>query len=164
MCAALRRGDGCRLRWNDADLKSGSISVKTAKIGVRVEIPIWPLLREVLIERQMDAAGEYVFPEQAQMYERDCSCVSLRAKKVPQQAGFYEGAMNNEHGPSSGKQREKLHGQDFHSFRVTLITMALAQGVPIELVQRVAGHSVVGAPCGMAAVGLPRSAIHHLLK
>ena len=33
--------------------------------------------------------------------------------------------------------------RDFHSFRVTWITVALAAGVPLELVQRVTGHRTV---------------------
>jgi len=32
---------------------------------------------------------------------------------------------------------------DFHSFRVTWITLAPAAGVPLELVQRVTGHKTV---------------------
>ena len=38
----------------------------------------------------------------------------------------------------NGQRRASLH--DFHSFRVTWITLALAAGVPLELVQRVTGH------------------------
>jgi hypothetical protein len=30
--------------------------------------------------------------------------------------------------------------RDFHSFRVTLVTLALTAGVPLELVQKVTGH------------------------
>ena len=33
--------------------------------------------------------------------------------------------------------------RDFHSFRVTWITIALAAGVPLEIVQRVTGHKTV---------------------
>ena len=33
--------------------------------------------------------------------------------------------------------------RDFHSFRVTWITIALAAGVPMELVTRVTGHKTV---------------------
>jgi hypothetical protein len=33
--------------------------------------------------------------------------------------------------------------RDFHSFRVTWITLALSAGVPLELVQRVTGHRTV---------------------
>ena len=41
----------------------------------------------------------------------------------------------------NGQRRASLH--DFHSFRVTWITLALAAGVPLELVQRVTGHRTV---------------------
>ena len=38
----------------------------------------------------------------------------------------------------NGQRRASVH--DFHSFRVTWITLALAAGVPLELGQRVSGH------------------------
>jgi len=38
----------------------------------------------------------------------------------------------------NGKRRASV--RDFHSFRVTWITLALSAGVPLELVQRVTGH------------------------
>ncbi len=41
----------------------------------------------------------------------------------------------------NGQRRASLH--DFHSFRVTWITLALAAGVPLELVQRVTGQRTV---------------------
>ena len=41
----------------------------------------------------------------------------------------------------SGQRRASV--RDFHSFRVTWITLALAAGVPLELVQRVTGHRTV---------------------
>ncbi|MBE7504417.1 MAG: hypothetical protein HS113_29820 [Verrucomicrobiales bacterium] len=41
----------------------------------------------------------------------------------------------------NGKRRASV--RDFHSFRVTWITLALAAGVPLELVQRVTGHRTV---------------------
>jgi hypothetical protein len=37
-----------------------------------------------------------------------------------------------------GKRRASL--RDFHSFRVTWVTLALTAGVPLELVQKVTGH------------------------
>ena len=40
-----------------------------------------------------------------------------------------------------GLRRASLH--DFHSFRVTWITLALAAGVPMVLIQRVTGHRTV---------------------
>lgn len=37
-----------------------------------------------------------------------------------------------------GKRRASV--RDFHSFRVTWVTLALTAGVPLELVQKVTGH------------------------
>jgi hypothetical protein len=49
--------------------------------------------------------------------------------------------------PSRGTvQGEREHGlrkaslRDFHSFRVTWVTVALTAGVPLEIVQKVTGH------------------------
>ncbi|MBE7499174.1 MAG: hypothetical protein HS113_02475 [Verrucomicrobiales bacterium] len=41
----------------------------------------------------------------------------------------------------NGRRRASV--RDFHSFRVTWITLALAAGVPLELVQRVTGNRTV---------------------
>ena len=43
-------------------------------------------------------------------------------------------------GRAEGKGSRRASVRDFHSFRVTWITLALAAGVPLELVQRVTGH------------------------
>jgi integrase len=142
ICTAMREGDCCRLKWGDVDLKGGFISVKTAKTGVRVEIPIWPLLREVLIERQIGEAGAYVFPEQAAMYCKNSTGITWRVQKVLRQAGIFDDVDTTDRG-EAGQRLRHSSGYDFHSFRVTWITMALSQGIPIELVRRVTGHSTV---------------------
>jgi integrase len=48
MCTAMRRGDCCLLKWEDVDLAAGFITVKTAKTGETVDIPVFPMLREEL--------------------------------------------------------------------------------------------------------------------
>jgi integrase len=48
MCTAMRRGDCCMLKWDDVDLAAGFITVKTAKTGETVDIPVFPMLREEL--------------------------------------------------------------------------------------------------------------------
>jgi integrase len=61
------------------------------------------------------------------------------------------GASRTGHKPKEekaddGLQVERKHGlrrasvRDFHSFRVTWVTLALTAGVPLELVQKVTGH------------------------
>ncbi len=86
MCTAMRRGDCCRLQWKDVDLGRGFVTVKTAKTGGTVSIPIFGLLREELVKaaekrEQHGRAGAvgakrsggsaFVFPGAAAMYEEN---------------------------------------------------------------------------------------------
>jgi len=222
MCTAMRRGDCCLLKWADVDGKAGFLSVKTAKTGETVDIPIFPLLREELTKaKAVSGTSPSCFPEAASMYETNPDGITWRVKQVLAKAmatlaypdseplaspevlrrgleyieslgglkravkmravfeRYMEGRTLDEvmvlttssRGAVSmylneiergigcsvirGKaramdvdqlQRSREHGkrrastQDFHSFRVTWITLALAAGVPLELVQRVTGH------------------------
>ena len=280
MCTALRRGDYCLLKWKDVDLERRFITVKTAKTGQTVGIPIFPLLLDELW-RQADGgkstphptlspveaervetigaggilhtAGRegaacseskpypregYVFPKQAKMYLENANGMTWRVKKVLAVAlgGFaraeggeqkaetalpevpaeearrrgrefiaglpdsvktrrmlavFEGYMDGKSASAAAvaagvckasglaylNEVEAVAGcrimrgrtggcsfvaalrsdasllrvrrpggvrrasvRDFHSFRVTWVTLALTAGVPLELVQKVTGH------------------------
>jgi len=101
ICTAMRRGDCCLLKWKDVDLKWHFITVKTAKTGQTVSIPIFPMLREELAGRARGTGstsprpspqrgegathrpGEgYVFPKQARMYLENPDGITWRVKKV----------------------------------------------------------------------------------
>jgi len=278
ICTAMRRGDCCLLKWSDVDLVRHFITVKTAKTGQTVSIPIFPMLREELEQvrstksgkstphpslspveaERVESAGAggarnrqagslpyagrgegvrgdgYVFPEQAKMYLENPDGITWRAKKVLAMAlnespegengtkalpevsdeetrrrgleyiskvgnpekrermqrvfelymdgktfqevveatGVSKGSASHylneiELGTESrvvrgrkggngiaallrndsvllraeregGKRRASV--RDFHSFRVTWVTLALTAGVPLELVQKVTGH------------------------
>ena len=249
MCTAMRRGDCCRLQWKDVDLDRGFVTVKTAKTGGTVSIPIFGLLREDLVKRAEAAklgkakrggeAAGFVFPGAAAMYEENAYGITGRVKKVlygalsklakteaaargekveeqttlPEVAveelrqrgeaylaslpasdrresmgkvfaeyigGASVGAVAKSIGVSqstvslylnevegqikckvvrrTGGVAEAVKGdksvlrveranglrrasvRDFHSLRVTWVTLALTAGVPLELVQRVTGH------------------------
>jgi integrase len=225
MCTAMRRGDCCLLKWKDVDHKEGFITVKTAKTGETVDIPMFPMLREELT-RVRAAAGKsaFCFPQAAEMYRNNPDGITWRVKQVLARAlertaidegralpavsadearsrglayidtlgatakaarmrevftaymdgqgltdvmastgarrGTVSGYLNEIKraikcaiirgrrvaSKSDALQAERENGQrkasvrDFHSFRVTWITLALAAGVPLELVQRVTGH------------------------
>jgi integrase len=175
MCTAMRRGDCCLLKWKDVDIARRFITVKTAKTGATVSIPIFPMLYDELaalaalrspgLSRSPDA---YVFPEQARMCLENPDGITWRVRKVFAAAGFKDA---DGEGKSSGwdpKDAKALQRQfpqdeegvdirgeihvdrkegvrrasvrDFHSFRVTWVTVALTGGVPLELVQKVTGH------------------------
>ena len=243
MCTAMRRGDCCLLEWEDVDLKEGFLTVKTAKTGETVDIPLFPMLRDVLTEAYNTAKAAlpkpkrgpepepegFVFPEQAAMYQKTADGITWRVKKVVTEAfrlkavaagdilpegepeevrrrgqeyidslgavakaprmrrsfelymtglnadqvaaetgqtkpavshhlneiedaiklAFIRGKVRLEKkdavqkGRAAGKGARRASVRDFHSFRVTWITLALAAGVPLELVQRVTGHKTV---------------------
>lgn len=172
ICTAMRRGDCCLLPWADVDLGQHFITVKTAKTGQTVSIPIFPLLYDELKSRAEIRKPEdiYVFPEQAQMYLKNPDGITWRVQKVLATAGFRDAeelpAAGNGHAasqagaapiqaPDQNEDKSSIRGtihvtrkiglrrasvRDFHSFRVTWVTLALTAGVALELVQKVTGH------------------------
>jgi len=153
ICTAMRRGDCCTLLWSAVDLPGRFIRVKTSKTGEVVQIPIFPLLYGVLSKRE-PGLSPYVFPELAAKYQIYPEFITGRVQKVMKLAGFFdpEEAADN---PSGVKSRGSLHEhrenglrkasiRDFHSFRVTWVTLALTAGVPLEIVQKVTGHRTAG--------------------
>lgn len=247
MCTAMRRGDCCRLQWKDVDLDRNFVTVKTAKTGGTVSIPIFGLFRDELVKaadkrdeaKRSGKASAFVFPDAAAMYGANSYGITGRVKKVlwaalsklakaeaaargekveevpalPEVAveevrrrgeaylatlpaserresmgkvfGEYLGGASvakvaksvgvsqstvslylNEiegrvkckvvrrtggvaeavKGDTSLLRVERANGvrrasvRDFHSLRVTWVTLALTAGVPLELVQRVTGH------------------------
>lgn len=165
ICTAMRRGDCCLLEWTKVDLQSRFIAVKMGKTGQWTSIPIFPLLYEELAlrakERKLD--DKYVFPEQAIKYLENPDSITDKVKKILLAAGFQDdeeleitdetdtqkqnASRNGEAVISRGAlhvaRKEGLRRasiRDFHSFRVTWVTLALTAGVPLELVQKVTGH------------------------
>jgi len=121
------------LKWDSIDLKNGFITVETSKTGELAEIPLFPRLRAELENRSQE--GEYVFPEAAEMYQKNPNGISWRMRTALEGA---EIARNK-----TGRNGRLANLKGFHSLRTTWITMALTAGVPMELVRRVTGHSTV---------------------
>ncbi|HEY4245857.1 MAG TPA: site-specific integrase [Lacunisphaera sp.] len=151
MCTAMRRGDCCTLLRESVDLEGGFITVKTSKTGETIQIPIFPLLGETLkkaLAKPSPRPPHFVFPELKAHYVINPDHLTDRVKRVLRAAGFSDEL------PSSGEssesrgvlQRQRKEGvrkasvRDFHSFRVTWVTLALSAGVPLEIVQKVTGH------------------------
>ena len=88
ICTAMRRGDCCLLEWPDVDMERRFITVKTAKTGQTVSIPIFPMLYDELKELAGPGHGKgkkrdgYVFPDQAKMYEENPDGITWRVKKI----------------------------------------------------------------------------------
>jgi integrase len=126
------------------------VTVKTAKTGETVQIPIFPLLRSVLEKALAKPAPRppfYVFPELEAHYRINPDHLTDRVRRVMKAAGFFNPKDDETQPPSRGAvQQEREHGlrkaslRDFHSLRVTWVTLALTAGVPLEIVQKVTGH------------------------
>ncbi len=88
VCAAMtgmRRGDVCGLRWENVDLSAGMVCVKTRKTDKAVEIPIFPMLRDVLTGAERARKGKrsgYVWPDAAMMLKRNPDGLTWRFKKL----------------------------------------------------------------------------------
>lgn len=143
---AMRKGDCCLLKWESIDLKSSFIAVKTSKTKVSVSIPIFPMLQEALWKAGPKKTG-YVFPEQAEMYKENPDGITWRVRQIFRKAGFFDEGEAEEGEACRGTVREKraqglrlASVRDFHSFRVTWVTLALSAGIPLEVVQKVTGH------------------------
>jgi len=153
MCTAMRRGDCCTLLREAVDLKGGFIAVKTSKTGEFVQIPIFPLLRSVLdkaFEKPSPGKPHYVFPKQEAHYRINPDHLTDRVRRVLRAAGFFDPedvdseeekkASRGEVSRTRKTGLRKASVRDFHSFRVTWVTLALTAGVPLEIVQKVTGH------------------------
>ena len=152
ICTAMRRGDCCLLKWESVDLEGMFLAVETSKTGETVRIPIFPLLAEVLRAAKARAdkslsKSPYVFPEQSVMYRINDDGITYRVREIFAQAGFIDTEDTPDGQPVRGEIRQdrkqglrRASVRDFHSFRVTWVTLALNAGVPMELVQKVTGH------------------------
>jgi integrase len=120
-----------------------------------IQIPIFPLLRGVLekaLAEPTERAPYYVFPDLEAHYKINPDHLTDRVKRVLKAAGFsdpdeMETEQREEKPPSRGAiSAERSEGlrrasvRDFHSFRVTWVTLALTAGVPMEVVKKVTGH------------------------
>ena len=156
ICTAMRRGDCCLLLKTAVDLPNRFMQVKSSKTGEVVQIPIFPLLDEMLAKRP-PSDSPYVFPEQATKYQLNPDHITLRVRRVMRAAGFFDtddSAVEPDQQSADGEtpaSRGEIHQarpnglrqasvRDFHSFRVTWVTLALTAGVPLEIVQKVTGH------------------------
>lgn len=149
-CTAMRLGDVARLRWEDVDLEENFIDVKTSKTGETATIPIFARLRSVLAARRVCGEG-YVFPELEKQYSVAPDVLTKRVRKAMRAAGFGDPGIERGNGePTRGafhKRRKvgirQASIRDIHSLRLTWVTIALNSGVPVNLVQKVTGHTTV---------------------
>lgn len=128
-----------------------SASLRWNSTGETVQIPIFPLLRKLLegaLAKPSPRAPHYVFPHLEAHYVVNPDHLTDRVKRVLRASGFIDELPEGGQPPESRGvlQKHRKEGvrkasvRDFHSFRVTWVTVALTAGVPLEIVQKVTGH------------------------
>ena len=133
ICTGLSEGDNCTLRWNDIRDERWIVR-KRRKTGAALEIPILPPLASFLNEQKsISAAGEYVLPEHAAMYQNNPSGISYRVKSFLDGLGIQT--------TRTARNRSRASSvKDVHSLRHTFAYLAGCYQIPLPVVQSILGH------------------------
>jgi integrase len=119
----LRKGDNLGLRWNQIDFEHNVITLFMQKTGEAIEIPMLPMVREVLW-RMKATAGETPFVS-----------TYFPGKKIGDIKTAFNGALRR-----SGLAEKGYH---FHDIRRTFATMLYNRGVHLTKIQRLLGHKSI---------------------
>lgn len=128
-----RLGEIINLQWNDIDLTSRVITIRNksgfrTKTGKIRRIPIADKLFEVVESMKIGEPEEYLFKRMSgEKFSKEYATNAFR--RYVKKAGL----------PTY------LH---YHSLRHTAITRMITKGVPIAVVQRVAGHANIATTLG----------------
>jgi len=120
----LRKGDILRLKWKDVDLDRSIISIQMQKTGEPVEIPLIPVIRDLLLQMKSRACGSlFVFS------------LGLSGQGIGDIKTAFRAALRR-----SGLAAK---GYRFHDIRRTFARMLYNQGVILTKIQRLLGHKSV---------------------
>ena len=136
-----RRGDCVLMKWgNNIDMGAHKIRYtphKTAKGNQEITLTIAPELYWLLEATPPGRRRGYVLPELAESYKRDPAALTRRIQQVFKDADI----ETTEEVKGYGNRVARV---GFHSLRHANITAMIEAGVPLDVVQRQAGHSTIG--------------------
>jgi integrase len=119
----LRKGDILALRWNDIDFEHNVITLFMQKTEEGIEIPMLPMVREVLWRLHATAGqSPFVF-------------TSAAGERFGNIKTAFNGALRR-----SGLAEKGYH---FHDIRRTFATMLYNRGVHLTKIQRLLGHKSI---------------------
>ena len=143
----LRLGDCCVLPWSHVDLNNDLIRTRVRKTSAFVQIPIFGLLKEVLMEAQKTklVRCKLVFPESERMHHRDSSFFSRLFDTVLLSVGFTDddNPETSIRLPQSSGKGRRVSVRGMHALKTTWITNALTNGVSISLIKKIVGNRSV---------------------
>jgi len=114
------------LRWSDIDRHRDSITLRseTTKTQQQRTVPLSNRLYSALRDLANERAGQLV-------------------KKFPSDSSLVFGLTKFQNGWDAVCEAAKLEDLRFHDLRATFITRRIEQGMPVELVAQLSGHSDV---------------------
>jgi len=138
----LRLGDICNLRWQDVDLSDNLIRCRPGKTEysskAAVEVPLHPDLHQwFLLQTVPDDPGAPVFPGLHKKHVGGRSGLSLQFAQIMSRANLTSAVMQ----PRRGAEGRTVREHSFHSLRHTFISQMANAGIPVEIRQKLAGHS-----------------------
>jgi integrase len=140
----LRLGDAATLRWCEVDLSRGLIRRIPNKISrsanpKTVQIPIHPVLREMLAETPTAERGEYVLPGLAASYQHRTDAVTDLVQAHFKVCGIK--VWKSGTGPGSKDGKRAVIEVGFHSLRHSFVSLCRESDVPLAVVESLVGHS-----------------------
>ncbi|MEG0588145.1 MAG: tyrosine-type recombinase/integrase [Akkermansia sp.] len=129
-----RLGDLATLTWEQIDMKSGIIVLKTSKTGRGMRIPIIEPLKKHL--KSLHRSSEYVHPVTAEKYGRNgAGYISQQFRKELEYAGIIPKLES-----IKGSRARTVSPKTFHCLRATAATLLHTSGVDSALAREVVGH------------------------
>ena len=136
----MRLGDACQLSWDEIDRSFTRIIRINSKTGKEVAVPIRPELAMILQELPR-SPGKHVMPEFAKMYKLERSRVSKRVQEHFRLCGIETHRAGTGYRSPKDKKVRAVVEVGYHSLRHSFITICARAGVPLHVIQSLAGHS-----------------------
>lgn len=135
-CTGMRREDCVRLPWRSVNLETGEIQLRARKTNEPIFVPILLPLRRVL--EKLPRESDFCFPAAVEMFDTNPDGLNWRLGKIVKAAGFSEPDI-----ATSGPRLRKPSKVGFHRFKTTFVSLALNAGVPIAMLRKIVGNTVV---------------------
>jgi integrase len=121
-----RKGELLALRWSDIDRRNNRITLRseTTKTQQQRTVPLSNRLYSALSDLANERAGQLV-------------------KKFPSDSSLVFGLTKFQNGWDAACEDAKISDLRFHDLRATFITRRIEQGMLVELVAQLSGHSDV---------------------
>lgn len=149
LSTGLRRSDIQKIAESDIDRKNKTIVSTLRKTGVTVKIPVSEELIKAIdnyLFQYVPKDWELIFHPKRLPVEMDYPFADKEWNHIRIKAGLFKGEL------SKGKINKKLSRKkgtdsewltDFKALRSTAFTNMAEQGIPVEVVQKIAGHKSI---------------------